>query len=207
VNARLAVSLGFVLASGCTCGGAPMKPIDFDGNVIVGDASSAGELPDRGVIEAGAIDVGTDSGTIDMGGDANLPDGGMDAAFDAGESPDNGCTASSVAVLTATEAIANIGTYENRIVDITGTSTAVGIACTHPTCADGGACCGACTATVAIDRILSLAPSVCFSDPGCAGNECTQVCRPPVIGAPQTFRGQLVKRDGGVALELFLVTP
>ena len=181
-----------------------MPPLDFDGNVVVGDATAGGET-DRGPRDAANLDQGpvdvADAGAADEGIERES-DAGLDAA-----APDLGCNMPPDETVTATEAIANAALLENHVVAIIGTSTSTELSCMHQTCADGGMCCDMCSSAVAIDRTIPLLPSACFVSPGCSGSECAQVCRPPVLGVRQTFRGTLVRTDGGVRLELLLVEP
>jgi hypothetical protein len=189
---RLSLALA-LLATACDCGEG-MPPDDtFDGNVIVGD----GSVPD---VE---VDAETDSGALD----STISDGPADAADAADAIPDSGdpCSEPAVAVLTATAAIAELSTWQDMIVEITGTATATGLSCTNRACPPENPCCNTCTATVAIDSVVPLIDGLCFSGAGCSGNECTQVCRPPLLGLPQRFTGTLRDR-GGAQLELHSVS-
>jgi hypothetical protein len=182
-----------------------MTPIDFDGNVVVGDATS-GASADRALREAGSRTDGEDRDEGPGDQDGGALDGEIGRDADSGET-DLACPTTATATLSAAEAIAQADAFDHRVVAVTGTSTATDTVCSHQPCADGGACCNTCSATVAIDGVLPLRGSACFPAPGCSGNECSQVCRPPIIGVRQTFRGELLRDDGGVGLRLFSVGP
>ncbi|MCK6550537.1 hypothetical protein L6R52_32165 [Myxococcota bacterium] len=196
-------------ASGaCSCDDAP--PIDegFDGNVVVGDATPPRDATPRDAIVADADALGADApadaadAEVDEAGtDAEAPD--AEAPIDAG--PD--CAPSATATLGATTAIARADVLAGAVVDVTGTATIGALRCQGATCTDGGACCDVCAADVTIDGVLPLRASECFPSVGCAGSECTQLCRPAVLGIPRRFRGRLVAPGGDVALELIAVEP
>jgi hypothetical protein len=191
----LSLSVGLAIAAtACECGD-PMPPDDtFDGNVIVGDGSS---LPDA------EADSGFDGGEPEAGQDAGEHDTGEpDATPDAGDR----CVEPAVTVLTSSSAVAEVGMWAGMIVEITGTATQTGLSCTDRACPPDEPCCNTCTASVTIDGRVLLTGGECFTPPpGCSGNECAQTCRPLLLELPQTFRGELIDRGEGVALELFSV--
>lgn len=212
-GAFFALLCSFTLSSACGgCEDPP--PIDetFDGNVVIGDATpppdgtgfDSGEEDEAGVEDSGDAGDTGDSGSI--GDDAESADGADDGGLaDAGLD----CVPEIARTISATTAVAEAETLDQLFVEITGTATAAALVCTA--CADAGPCSCTCTAPVAIDGLVVLEESPCFASPGCSGNECTQVCRPPVLGAQQRFRGRLNVRNSGpeksVALELFSVSP
>lgn len=203
--AGLALLATASLPRACQCSQSP-PPFDLDGNVIVGDGAS----PNPGMdVPTSTVPTG-DASRVDAAGpglDGGEPlEGGT--LPDASPAPDAGCDALATVVLTATGAVARAGALGGVVVDVLGTSTVAASACVHHECVDAGLCCDVCTATLAIDRAVTLAGSACFSPPpGCAGNQCEQVCRPPVLGIRQRFRGLLVRSDGGVTLRLIAVDP
>jgi len=203
----LILGLALGIGGGCSGCGDEIPPDDtFDGNVIYGDATPA---PDLGAKDA-ELDAMTSSiadagDAMSMDGDAEVPD----MMIDAGRDAEIDCSPNPVATVTATEAVARAADLANLFIEVTGTATATPFACTG--CADAGACTCTCTATASIDGMVILARSECFDAPGCFGDECTQVCRPPILGVEQHFRGRLNVRNSGpeksVALELFSVSP
>lgn len=195
-RARITALLVVLLASGCKCGQSSTPPLDLDGNVVAGDARIVGS--DRAISDDAALDAELDAGlTPDSGPDSGgVPDSGPDS----GVPPS--CLVPAEATVTATEAIARAGALAGSVLDVRGTGETIAMQCLDPGGAcDAGSCCRICTASVAIDRLLPLTASECFSAvPGCRGSECGVVCRPPVIGARQTFRGRLqAGADGGTA--------
>jgi hypothetical protein len=202
--ALFCLSLLFALPACGGCGDPPPPPDgDFDGNVIVGDAVPSPDAePDAGEEDA-------DSGELDAA-DAAEDGGDADAGEDAGDAADAevDCDPPAVRAVTATVAVAEAALLQGMIIEIVGTATVTALACTD--CADAGACTCTCTATTSIEGLVALIPSECFDSPGCAGNECTQVCRPPVLGVEQSFRGRLNVRNSapgtGVELQLFSVS-
>lgn len=208
---HLAIGAALALLPACGSCDDPIPPdTDFDGNVIIGDASPAPDAdpPDAmDATEAGEAGI-DDGGEGDGGGDAEAGTGG-----DAGDAePGDGgvdCAPQAVRTISATTAIAEADLLRDQFVEITGTATVAALACTA--CADSGSCTCTCTATAAIDGLVALARSECFGSPGCSGNECTQVCRPPILGVEQRFLGRLNVRSSGpeksVALELYSVSP
>jgi hypothetical protein len=172
--------------------------------VVIGDATPPPDATRDA--EPDATETSTDTDGGDAGErDGELPDAEVDGGIDAGVD----CAPEVAEVISATTAVAEAARLANMFVEITGTATVAALACTG--CADAGSCTCTCTATAAIDGLVALARSECFDSPGCAGNECTQVCRPPILGVEQRFRGRLNVRNSGpeksVALELFSVTP
>jgi hypothetical protein len=199
------IVLLLLTTAACKCGGSTPPPSDFDGNFVSGDAFPI--AADRPLADAIAHDAALDaeldasedaaSDAADAA-DAELPDAGMDAT------PDSACSALPTASVNAMEAVAQSAQLAGMIVDVSGTATISAQSCTTQACADGGACCNTCSATIAIDGLVRLTGSECIAfSPGCSGNECARVCRPPLIGIGQHFRGRLDRRDGGVLLELF----
>jgi hypothetical protein len=172
------------------CSSSTHPPPDFDANVLVGDAMPI-DLGPRPDARADAAEAGTDAGGSEDA-DAEPPDSGID------------CMATPVLTLSATLAAARASTLAGMLVEVTGTAT-IGIeTCTATVCSATMPCCNTCTAPIAIDGLLPLEPSA-ECDPhrvGCAGNECTLSCSPPVAGVPQRFVGVLHQ---GPALELYSV--
>jgi hypothetical protein len=205
-----AAAVLFFAAAGCGgCDDPPPPDDNFDGNVIVGDATPPPDASrDAEPAEAGVDEDGGDAAVLDATEDAGDAEPG-DAMEDAGEDAGINCSEPAVRTLTASTAVAEADVLRDMIVEITGTATIAALGCTG--CADAGACTCTCTATVAIGGLVPLVSSACFANPGCSGNDCTQVCRPPVLGAEQSFRGRLNVRNSGteksVALELFSVSP
>jgi hypothetical protein len=206
----LLFALAAVLIAGAGCEGCSDPPIiddTFDGNVVIGDATPAPDAtrdaaPDADATETSTDTDGGDGGEVDPDGEVpDAADSGIDAGID--------CTPEVAETISATTAVADAERLANLFVEITGTATATALACTA--CADAGSCTCTCTATAAIDGLVALARSECFDSPGCAGDECRQVCRPPILGTEQRFRGRLNVRNSGpeksVALELFSVSP
>lgn len=204
----LLLACGLSSAPSCSCEEPPPLDETFDGNVVVGDASPAPDATrsDRGTAEAGPEDA--------PGADASSDDGGplVDAAADASEedsSTDAGpdCAPSASMTLTASAAVASAGALDGTLVEVTGTATTSPLRCTGGPCADGGSCCRQCRATILVDGVLPLTESECFASAGCSGTECTQLCRPPLLGAPQRFLGRLRELQGSAVLELYSVSP
>jgi hypothetical protein len=201
---RLFSILALLLSASCGgCDDPPPVDETFDGNVVIGDATPAPDgspEEDTGETELdGSEDSGMPDAEEDGGGPLDL--GVDDAGID--------CFPEISGTFSATTAFAEAAALDQQFLEITGTATVAQLTCTA--CADAGACSCACTATAAIDGLVLLEESPCFASPGCSGNECTQVCRPPVLGAEQRFRGRLNMRNSGpeksVTLELFSVSP
>lgn len=194
------LTLGMLLAA---CADDPIDPPDdfLDGNVVVGDA----RWPDATPRDTGATDA-LDGGGLDADARGDPADtGGLDAdgATDAGSR----CEQTPEATLTASSAASEAGMFDGRVVDIVGTATVAALTCTEIACPPEMPCCNRCVAGVQIDALVTLATSTCTARVGCEGDECAQVCTPPILGFPQTFRGVLRDAPGGPTLELERVLP
>lgn len=208
--AHLAIAAVLALLPGCGSCEDPIPPDEsFDGNVIIGDASPP---PDADPVDAADAAEEDEAGIDDAGdGGGGDAEAGTDAAPGDAVPADSGidCAPQAFRAISATTAIAEADLLQDQFVEITGTATVAALACTG--CADSGSCTCTCTATAAIDGLVALARSECFGSPGCSGNECTQVCRPPILGVEQRFLGRLNVRNSGpeksVALELYSVSP
>lgn len=193
-----------VFVSGLTsCGGCEDRsPVDdtFDGNVLIGDASSSSDRGPNTLGDASAVGDASDAALRDEDGSIPRTDAGRIDGGDAG----NACAPLPMHTLSAATAIARRAELVGFVIEIVGTVTSSGLVCDR---CDGGACDCACRAQLSIDDLLPLAPSECFDDPGCRGTTCTQVCRPPLLGAPQRFLGRLRAEKGDTVLELLSVSP
>ncbi len=197
--------LAMALLALCACSeqAAPDIP-GLAGNVIVGDA-----LVDLGPADVGAEDLGDagpdeDIGAVDL---AELDAGSADDAGDLGP-PDLGdpCAQTPVATLTSSQAVAELSTYEGMVVEITGVLEQGALECTDNACTKTDPCCNLCTAPVRIDQRVTLTQTACFTPaPGCAGTNCAQTCRPPLLGLSQRFSGRLVNAQGAAVLELLAI--
>src|SRR5690606_10466558 len=129
-----------MLAVACDGNPPPFDPT-FDGNVIVGDASS--------------MDSGTDADLTDTSTttpDASV-DGGVDDAADAGlEDAGDPCTVPATTTVSATEAVDRLAALAGTVIEVTGTATRTAFGCTDVVCPAEMPCCNTCTATVTIDH-------------------------------------------------------
>lgn len=200
---RFAILLSLA-AAGCSDDPLPIEEL-FDGNVIIGDARPLDARPRDA--EAGSEETGTDLEPEDVfdpdAGDAGPGDGDTGAdASDAGPI----CGAPAVATISATSA-AQRADLDGLRVDLTGTATLTALRCTGISCPPDMPCCNTCTASIAVDGLVELLPGPCFERAGCEGDECSQVCAPPILDVPQTFRGVLHHRPSRPALTLERVLP
>lgn len=182
---RLLLAVVTLLAATWGCGGEGTPTDPFDGSFIAGDAEpvDAAPDPDGGPRDAGIEDSGAprDAAPADADPtDAEPPDAGPDP-----------CLAPPVAEVSAAEARAMAGGLAGQVIDLTGTATAAALECTDLACPPEDPCCNTCIAAVLVDGVR-LAGGPCFDPaPLCAGSECAQTCRPPILGIPQVFRGVL----------------
>lgn len=191
-----ALFLGAALAlcAGCDTVGTPMDP--FDGSFIAGDADEPEDSgPDGGFLDAEPEDTGPDAGPPDVGPADTGP----------GDAGDPCLEAMPEATVTASQARAQAGVLAGRVVALTGTATTGALQCTDMACSDEDPCCNTCVAPIHVGGV-TLAGSECFDPPPqCAGSECGQVCRPPVLGLPQTFFGVLSTAAPDLQLLLYRV--
>jgi hypothetical protein len=193
---RVAI-LSLLLASvRCDCGD-PAPPDDtFDGNVIIGDGGAGDAAP-------GADAMGDGSAGDASDGDGSAGDGlaGDTAEADAADP----CAEAPIATLSATAAVAEIGTYDGRVVAVEGRLEPGPLSCTEIACPQDMPCCNTCTASVTVAGLVRLAESPCSPPPGCRGSECGQVCSPAVLPTPRRCVGRLSNGAAGVELILFSV--
>lgn len=191
-------------AAGCSD---PIPDPNSDGNVLISDAQiDAGA--DSGVTDAGpdAAEVGLDAAEPDATLDAGPEDLGQEE--DAG--PDGGslCDEVSTGTFTASVVLSQAPLLDGQVLEVVGTATTTAPVCSRRACPPESPCCNTCTAQVVLLGGPRLIGSACASFlPGCSGDECGLVCRPPVFGVPQTFRGRLVATASVVNLELHRVLP
>ncbi len=179
-----ALILASLLALGA-CSDAPPRPTpSLDAGFISVDAS----LVDTGVPDSGPSDAQADAGIIDGGADAGPADVDI-------------CARPAIETLTATST--DLPGFAGEIIALTGTATQSALECTDRACPEDNPCCNDCVARIRVGNVL-LAPSECYTtEPRCAGSECSQTCRPPLFGLPQTFRGILSTATPDLQLLLY----
>lgn len=180
-----------------------MSPFDFDGNVLIGDASSVAL---DGSTEDGGDDAGADraeTGPSDGAtGDANVGDLGPEP--DAG-APDSGtCSLEPTETLNVTEAEMRAAELDGQVIALVGTATTGTVRCTRISCPADDPCCNTCTAPLLIDGEVAVVASECFEEVGCEGDSCSMllVCRPPADPVARSYVGRLRM---GPPLELELI--
>ena len=201
-------ALGALVAVlGCTDDIIPSSP---DVALTVGDAMPG---PDLG---SGADAAAPDSATPDSSPSADSglsPDtgdpsdsGAVDVGFssDAAPAGDTGTACDEVAVarLNASDLAGQAGTFDGRIVTVVGTATSAAPQCTTRPCPVEDPCCNDCTASLRIGA-ADLIESVCFTDVGCSGNECTLSCA-PATALELEFRG-ILRAGPPIQLELIAI--
>ncbi len=165
-----------------------MPPAGPDAGFISADTGP--EPQDTGVAED--ADVPTDAGLADadIGSDAEP----MDADV---------CLTPAAFTVSATTAEQDLARLLGPVISLTGTATRTTLSCSERECPADNPCCNDCTARIRVGDVL-LRASPCYERmPGCAGSECSQTCRPPLFGLPQTFRGVLSTSTPDLELLLY----
>lgn len=185
MTTRILGLASLLLFSACSDATPPPTPA-FDAGFISADASAL----DSGNRDSGRADSGVDAGLNDVGADAGPADVDI-------------CARAATVTLTATTVEADLPQLLGAVIALTGTATQSALECTDRACTEDNPCCNDCIARIRVGDVL-LAPSECYTTaPRCAGSECSQTCRPPLFGLPQTFRGVLSTATPDLQLLLY----
>lgn len=195
--ALVGLALAFAAATGACSDDSAARDAGPDASFISGDAGPGDE-------DGGAEpDAGPHDGGAEL--DAGPPDAADAGDLDAGQTDVDPCLAEPIETLPATAAADRAGALAGQVIALTGTATRTALDCTERACSEEDPCCNDCTARIRVGEVL-LAESVCFAAaPACEGTECSQTCRPPLFGLPQTFRGVLSTSTPDLELLLYSV--